>query len=299
MSRTVKMAERIQMRPLESLIPYARNARTHSEEQIAAIAASIAEFGFTNPILVDGEAGIIAGHGRLAAARKLGLKEVPVIELAHLSPAQKRAYILADNRLAELAGWDEQMLAVELQALKDDGFDLDLVGFDEGELERLLEEPAASEAAQEDQRQDDQEEIVEPPRIVTARPGDLWQLGRHRLICADAADAQAIARLMEGERAALLVTSPPYADQRAYTTGGIADWDALMQGVFAAAMTAMREDGQMLVNLGLVHRDGSVVPYWDDWLQWMPRQGWRFFGWYVWDQAAPVPAHPASRPGVG
>ncbi|TCS98775.1 DNA modification methylase [Tepidimonas ignava] len=295
-----KLADRIELRPVEALIPYARNARTHSPEQIDRIAASIAEFGFTNPILVDGENGIIAGHGRLAAARKLGLAQVPVIELAHLSPAQKRAYILADNRLALDAGWDEAMLAVELAELRDAGFELELTGFAEDEIERYLaefdeEEGEEEEASEEGADEADLDEEVSPPRIVTSRPGDIWRLGRHRLICADSSDVEAIARLMAGEKAHLLFTSPPYANQRNYTTGGIEDWDAIMRGVFAAAMAAMREDGQMLVNLGLVHRDGSVIPYWDEWLKWMPRQGWRFFGWYVWDQGVTVPGDWAGR----
>ena len=123
----------------------------------------------------------------------------------------------------------------------------------------------------------------------------LWQLGRHRLICGDAADPAVIAALMPGEQAQLLVTSPPYANQRAYTTGGIADWEALLRGVFAAAMAVMAPAGQMLVNLGLVHRDGTVLRYWDDWLAWMPQQGWRFFGWYVWDQSVTVPGDWAGR----
>lgn len=299
MSLKPHLAERIELRPVDALIPYARNARTHSDEQIAKIAASIAEFGFTNPILVDGANGIIAGHGRLAAARKLGLTEVPVIELAHLTPAQKRAYILADNRLALDAGWDEQMLALELAELREAGFDLDLTGFAEEEIERFLAEAVDEEEAAEDGKDSadasDLDEEVEPPKIVISRPGDIWRLGQHRLICADSSDAAEIARLMAGDQAQLLFTSPPYANQRHYTTGGIPDWDALMQGVFAAAMPIMAPSGQMLVNLGLVHRDGSVMTYWDDWLRWMPKQGWRFFGWYVWDQGVTVPGDWAGR----
>jgi DNA modification methylase len=290
----------VEYRSLDALIPYARNPRTHTEAQIAKIAASIVEFGWTNPILVDGANGIIAGHGRLAAARKLGLTEVPVIELAHLTEAQKRAYILADNRLALDAGWDEEMLAVELAELREAGFDLDLTGFTEDEIARYLvgfDEAAidAPDASGDEADESALDEEVEPPRIVISRPGDVWCLGKHRLICADSADRQAIERLMAGERAALLFTSPPYANQRNYTTGGIADWDALMQGVFRAAMTAMREDGQILVNLGLVHRDGEWQPYWDGWIEWMRAQGWRRFGWYVWDQGVTVPGDWAGR----
>ena len=128
----------VEYRRVEALVPYARNPRTHSEAQIAKIAASIVEYGWTNPILVDGNNGIIAGHGRLAAARKLGLDEVPVIELAHLTPAQKRAYVIADNRLALNAGWDEEMLALELAELSEAGYDLALTGFEDAEIEALL-----------------------------------------------------------------------------------------------------------------------------------------------------------------
>ena len=128
---------KIQEFDIEKLIPYARNSRTHSDDQVAQIAASIKEFGWTNPILVDGEAGIIAGHGRLAAARKLGLKKIPVIELSHLTPTQKKALIIADNKLALNAGWDSDMLALEFEELNIEGFDLDLLGFDESEINKL------------------------------------------------------------------------------------------------------------------------------------------------------------------
>src|SRR6266851_2338876 len=136
------MAQRIELSPIERLIPYERNARTHSDQQIQQIADSIAEFGFTNPILVDTEAGIIAGHARLLAARQLKLKQVPVIVVSHLSDAQKRAYILADNRLALDAGWDDDMLRQELKALEAQGFDLDIAGFNGDELQGLLDDEA-------------------------------------------------------------------------------------------------------------------------------------------------------------
>lgn len=287
-------------RRVDELIPYARNPRTHSDEQIAKIAASIAEFGWTQPILVDGKNGIIAGHGRLLAARKLGLTEVPVIELGHLTPAQKRAYIIADNRLALEAGWDEEMLALELAELSEAGYDLSLTGFDDEEIEKLLAgiEDALEDVAEgleenvvgeSEEHSDIDEDEVALPKIVTSRPGDIWLLGKHRLICADSSDRQAIARLMDGKKAALLFTSPPYANQRQYTTGGIADWDALMQGVFSAAFDVLKEDAQILVNLGLVHRNHEWQPYWDNWIEWMRQQGWRRFGWYVWDQVNTVP----------
>lgn len=280
----------VEYRKVETLIPYARNPRTHTDEQVAKIAASIVEYGWTNPILVDGENGIIAGHGRLAAARKLGLTEVPVIELAHLSPTQKRAYVISDNRLALDAGWDEEMLALELAELSVAGYDLALTGFDDAEIEQLL----ATDVAVGDESGDEQES-VEPdatddvpatPATPVSRPGDVWQIGAHRLICGDATDPAVVRTLMAGEQAALCFTSPPYGNQRDYTNT-IIDWDALMRGVFA--QLPMAPAGQVLVNLGLIHREQEVIPYWDGWLDWMRSQGWRRFAWYVWDQGPGLP----------
>ena len=184
------------------LIPYARNARTHSEDQVAQIAASIREFGFTNPVLVDGERGVIAGHGRLLAARKLGMEEVPTIELGHLTPAQKRALILADNRLALSAGWDEDLLRIELGEMQADGFDLSLTGFDLDEIASILID--ASDGLT------DPDQVPELPEHPVSRPGDLWQLGRHRLLCGDSTDPQAVERVLSGVRPHLMVTDPPY-----------------------------------------------------------------------------------------
>src|SRR6056297_2696932 len=164
----------IEHRPLVDLVPFANNARTHSEAQVAQIASSIREFGFNNPVLVDGANGIIAGHCRVMAARKLGLAEVPVIELGHLSEAQKRAYILADNRLAEEAGWDRELLALELGELDELGMDLGEIGFEGAELDALLNHGEG------DPRE---EETPEPPTQPVSRPGDLWCLGPHRLLC--------------------------------------------------------------------------------------------------------------------
>ncbi|MFN3628585.1 MAG: site-specific DNA-methyltransferase [Casimicrobiaceae bacterium] len=287
-------ALQVEYRPVQTLIPYARNPRTHADSQIAKIAASIVEFGFTNPILVDGDNGIIAGHGRLAAARRLGLEQVPVIELAHLTPAQKRALVLADNRLALDAGWDEALLAPELAELSDAGYDLTLTGFEEAEIDALLAE-ATVDAEQEPQAEasDAADELPEAPTVPVSRAGDIWILGKHRLICGDATDRDVIAALMQGETAALCFTSPPYGNQRDYTTGGIADWDGLMRGVFAHL--PMADEGQVLVNLGLIHRDNEVVPYWEGWLAWMRQQGWRRFAWYVWDQGPGMPGDWAGR----
>src|SRR5690349_1861767 len=183
---THPMAQRIEHWPLDRLIPFAKNPRTHSDAQVAQIAASIAAFGFNNPILVDTKAGIIAGHGRLLAARKLQLQEVPVIVLDHLTEAQKRAYILADNKLALNAGWDDTLLAAELAALQDEEFDVGLIGFADEELARLL---AAQDAAQ---GLTDEDAIPEVPQTPVSAAGDLWVLGRHRLLCGDATKAHAV-----------------------------------------------------------------------------------------------------------
>ena len=164
--------------PVEKLIPYARNARTHSDEQVAQVAASIVEFGWTNPILVSADGVIIAGHARLAAARKLRMEEVPVIVLDHLSETQRRALVLADNRLAMSAGWDEAMLRVELESLQEDAFNLDLVGFSDEELEEILRDP-------EETREGltDEDAVPDEPEHAVTVPGDVWVMGDHRLLC--------------------------------------------------------------------------------------------------------------------
>jgi len=284
----------IEYRRVDTLIPFARNPRTHSEAQVAKLAASIVEWGWTNPILVDGHHGIIAGHGRLAAARKLGLTEVPVIELAHLTPTQKRAYIIADNRLALDAGWDEEMLALELNDLTEAGFDLTLTGFDDDEIGRLLASDITADGEAGDEQGNDEtntaDEVPDAPVNPVSRSGDIWQMGAHRVICGDAADAGVVSALMQGEQAALCFTSPPYGNQRDYTplsTNTLIDWDALMRGVFT--QLPMTKNGQVLVNLGLIHREQEVIPYWNTWLDWMRSQGWRRFAWYVWDQGPGLP----------
>ncbi|MFN3630281.1 MAG: ParB N-terminal domain-containing protein, partial [Casimicrobiaceae bacterium] len=200
------LADKIEQWPTAKLLPYARNARTHSDAQVAQIAASIAEFGFTNPILAGSDGVIVAGHGRLAAAQKLGLEVVPVVVLDHLTPTQRRALVLADNRLAELATWDDALLRIELEALQDDGFDLDLTGFDDDALADLL---AGDEPHNEGQTDDDA--VPEVSETPVSRPGDVWLLGPHRLLCGDATTAEAYARLFpDGALADMVFTDPPY-----------------------------------------------------------------------------------------
>lgn len=188
---------------VNDLIPYIRNARTHSESQIAQIAASIKEFGFLSPILIAEDNTILAGHGRLAAARKLGLTKVPCVKESHLTETQRRAYIIADNKLSLNAGWDEDMLAIELSELQGADFDLDLLGFDESELASIFEDDKEVE----DDDFDVEEELNKP---CFSKAGDIWTLGRHRLICGDSTKEETYKRLMDGKRANLVVTDPPY-----------------------------------------------------------------------------------------
>jgi ParB-like chromosome segregation protein Spo0J/DNA modification methylase len=194
---------------IDKLLPYARNARTHSDEQIAQVAASIVEFGWTNPILVGEDGVVIAGHARLAAARLLKMVEVPVIVLDHLTPTQRRALVLADNRLALSAGWDEEMLKVELESLEEDGFDLDLVGFTDDELSHLLDDQDAA--------TDGEDEVPEIPETPITLPGDLWVLGgqkvgrAHRLLCGDSTASDAVTHLLAGQKPPfIMATDPPY-----------------------------------------------------------------------------------------
>jgi len=188
---------------IDGLIPYALNSRTHSDAQVAQIAASIKEFGFLNPIIIDGENGIIAGHGRVLAAQKLGMTELPVVEADHLTDAQRKAYVIADNRLALNAGWDDEILSTELSLLKDDDFDLSLLGFDDKELSDLLGDSA-------EEGLTDPEDIPDTPENATTIEGDIWILGKHRLMCSDSTKMPEIEKLMSGSRADMIFTDPPY-----------------------------------------------------------------------------------------
>ena len=199
------LSTHIERWPTDKLVPYARNARTHSEEQVAQIAASIVEFGFTNPILAGSDGVIVAGHGRLAAAQKLGLDTVPVVVLDHLTSTQRRALIIADNRIAENAGWDDAMLRIELQSLQEDGFNLDITGFDADALAEIM---AGEETTVDGQTDDDA--VPEVPVTPISRPGDVWELGNHRLVCGDATDPKSYELLMADAQANMVFTDPPY-----------------------------------------------------------------------------------------
>ena len=198
-----KTSPAIEMLPIEGLVPYANNSRTHSDEQVAQVAASIKEFGFTNPVLVDKDNMIIAGHGRMKAAMRLGLTEVPCIRLDHLNDFQKKAYIIADNKLALNAGWDDELLRLELGQLNDDGFDLSLTGFDDDELSKLL-------IPEQIDGLTDEDDVPEVPDEPVTVEGDVWVLGNHRLMCGDSTSIDAVERLMDGQKADMVFTDPPY-----------------------------------------------------------------------------------------
>jgi DNA modification methylase len=231
---------KIEQLPTDTLIPYARNTRTHSEAQVAQIAGSIREFGFTNPILIDGENGIIAGHGRVLAAQKLGLGKVPCIRLSHLTDTQRRAYIIADNKLALNAGWDEELLGLELADLREEGFDLELTGFDGDELANLLAETTEG--------QTDPDEVPEPPVDPVSVLGDVWVLGRHRIACGDCTDPLVVERAKGGSEIDHVVTDPPYGLGKKMSGGTWAtkashysdmhDWDKVADEEFLQVILA-------------------------------------------------------------
>jgi len=227
--------------PVDQLIPYANNARTHSEEQILKVASSIKEFGFINPVIIDGENGIIAGHCRVESAKRLGMTEVPTLEVKHLSEAQKKAYILADNRLAEDAGWDEELLRIELEGLAELDFDLDSIGFDISELDDIFPDEYDGEA---------DGEIIEPPADPIVKLGDIYLLGRHRLMCGDSTDGNSVNKLMGEGMADMLLTDPPYnvdyegktKDRLTITNDSMQDDDfvMLLEGAFGQAVKHMK-----------------------------------------------------------
>jgi DNA modification methylase len=280
------MARRIEIWPLDRLVPYQRNARIHPEEQIAQIAASIVQFGFIVPILVDSHSGILAGHGRLLAARKLGLVEAPVIVLDHLSDIERRAYILADNRITESADWNRELLAEALTELGSDGFDLSVIGFSDRELETLLadfpdeEEPAAAQP---------EAEVVEAPAEAVTQPADLWMIGPHRLLCGDCRKREDVLRLLDGRKANLVVTSPPYATQREYDpSSGFQpvppdEYIGWYQAVADNVAAVLAADGSYLLNIKEHAADGQRHLYVKKLtIAHVERWGWRFVDEFCW-----------------
>lgn len=207
------MSQKLKKIKTEDLIPYAANSRTHSDEQVNQIAASIKEFGFNNPVLIDKDNGIIAGHGRVLAAQKLGMDQVPTICLDHLTDAQRRAYIIADNKLALNAGWDDEALQAEIDRLRDEEFDVTLLGFDDDELAALIQDMETDGLTDED-------EVPEAPEQPVTVEGDVWLLGNHRLMCGDSTSVDAVEKLMDGQKAEMVFTDPPYGVSY---TGGLQD----------------------------------------------------------------------------
>ena len=210
----MKTTTEMQLVPVTKLVPYVNNARTHSPEQINKLRSSLREFGFINPVIIDRDFGVIAGHGRILAAKEEGIAEVPCVFADHLTQAQKKAYILADNRMAMDAGWDEELLRVEIEALQAETFDLSLTGFDEKELSDLFKDDA-------DVQEDDFDVDAELEKPTFSKSGDVWTLGRHRLVCGDSTKADTFAVLMNGRKANLVVTDPPYNVNYEGTAGKI------------------------------------------------------------------------------
>ena len=210
----MKTTTEMQLVPITKLVPYVNNARTHSPEQIKKLRSSLREFGFINPVIIDREYGVIAGHGRILAAKEEGIREVPCVFADHLTEAQKKAYIIADNRMAMDAGWDEELLRVEIEALQGMDFDPLLTGFDEKELAALFDDGAEAK----DDEFDVDEELEKP---VFSKTGDVWTLGRHRLVCGDSTKAETYEVLMQGKKANLVVTDPPYNVNYEGTAGKI------------------------------------------------------------------------------
>lgn len=204
----------MQLVPIEKLVPYVNNARTHSPEQVNKLRSSLREFGFINPVIIDRDYGVIAGHGRILAAKEENIKEVPCVFADHLTEAQKKAYIIADNRMAMDAGWDEELLRVEIEALQAEAFDLSLTGFDEKELSDLFKDDTDVE----DDDFDVDSELKEP---AVTQMGDVWTLGRHRLVCGDSTKEETYDVLMQGQKANLVITDPPYNVNYEGTAGKI------------------------------------------------------------------------------
>ena len=210
----MKTTTEMQLVPITKLVPYVNNARTHSPEQINKLRSSLREFGFINPVIIDRDFGVIAGHGRILAAKEEGIAEVPCVFADHLTEAQKKAYILADNRMAMDAGWDEELLRVEIEALQAEAFDLSLTGFDEKELSDLFKRDG-------DVQEDDFDVDAELEKPTFSKSGDVWTLGRHRLVCGDSTKAETFDTLMQGRKANLVVTDPPYNVNYEGTAGKI------------------------------------------------------------------------------
>jgi DNA modification methylase len=264
MGGTMRFAQ-VTERPITSLRPYARNARTHSKKQVKQIADSISRFGFNNPVLISDDSEIIAGHGRVEAARLLGWKTVPAITLSHLSEAERRAYVLADNKLALNAGWDREILAIELQALVDLSFDVELTGFSLAEIDLLIDAAADADPDGTDTAED---RVSVASGAPVSRQGDLWLLGRHRLRCGDTRSVSDMDALMDGGRADLVFTDPPY---NVAIDGNVCGLGSVKHREFAFASGEMSQDQfaafliETLSNISRVMRQGAIAFVCMDW----------------------------------
>lgn len=256
---------KIEMLPITALKAYSGNARRHSKKQIRQIADSIRRFGFTNPVLVSDEGEIIAGHGRVMAAKELSITKVPTVRLSHLSAGERRAYVLADNKLALNAGWDTEILAIELQALIDLEFDVTVTGFSLAEVDLTLDQAREASAIATDNPAD---RIPEPPTDAVSRPGDLWLLGRHRLLCGNALLPEHVMRLLGSEKAALIFTDPPY---NVPIDGHVCGLGSVRHREFAFATGEMNRAQftdfltTTLSNAASVARDGAIAFVCMDW----------------------------------
>jgi DNA modification methylase len=284
---SIELSTAIELRSISSLAPYANNARTHSDEQIDQLVRSIRRFGFTNPVLVGPDGTIVAGHARVLAAGKLDMAEVPCIVLDHLSEAEQRALVLADNKLALNAGWDDAMLRAELQALQDEDFDVDVIGFNDDELRALLEDPAGDDQTAEEPAPEDS--APEAPSDPVTRAGDIWCIGKHRLICGDCRDTNVVKLLMAGQVANVAITSPPYASQREYDPASgfkpippdeYVDWFRAVADNVEAVLAA---DGSYFLNIKAHAEDGERSLYVKDLTLAHVRQwGWMFVDELCW-----------------
>jgi DNA modification methylase len=240
---SLQVAKNIVQQRTDVLLPYARNSRTHSDEQVAQIAASIREFGFTNPVLVDADNGIVAGHGRVMAAKLLGLAEVPTINVGWMTETQRRAYVIADNQLALNAGWDESVLAQEAAWLQEQQFDTNLLGFSADFLDGLLAEEAATSDGLTDE--DDAPEVQDDP---VTRPGDVWLLGKHRVMCGDSTSISSVEELMHGQSADMVFTDPPYGvDYKGISNDDRGGLEELLRGAFGNFLAVSKSGASIYV----------------------------------------------------
>ncbi|HET7239409.1 MAG TPA: site-specific DNA-methyltransferase [Terrimicrobiaceae bacterium] len=262
-----------------------RNARKHSARNLDAIKKSLTKFGQQKPIVILPNGKVIAGNGTVEAARALGWTEIDAA-VTNLNARDAKAYALADNRSAELAEWDVPQLSEILEELRQEDFDLSDLEWNEAELRTIFGEDQINgiEGIEED-------EIPKVPKDPVTKMGDVWVLGRHRIICGNSSDRNVLERLGLQD-VELIVTSPPYCQQRDYDGAAkdkLDDWESLMTGVFGSILCRCSQSAQIFVNLGLIHRDGEWIPYWNSWIEWMREHEWRRFGWYVWDQGSGLP----------